>query len=72
MKIVRDFADVVMVGGYDHMIRVPMGGYTAEYILPNAFCRSLQERRMCQPVNHGLKGCDHLWLLEWGGHSGCL
>ena len=37
MEIAQDFADVVMVGGYEHMTRIPMGGYTTErgLIKPN-------------------------------------
>ncbi len=37
MEIAQDFADVVMVGGYEHMTRIPMGGYTTErgMIKPN-------------------------------------
>ncbi len=37
MEIAQDFADVVMVGGYEHMTRIPMGGYTTDrgMIKPN-------------------------------------
>ena len=30
MEIAQDFADIVMVGGYEHMTRIPMGGYTTD------------------------------------------
>ena len=30
MEIAQDFADVVLVGGYEHMTRIPMGGFTAD------------------------------------------
>jgi len=38
MEIAMDFADIVLVGGMEHMTRVPMGGWTYErgYISPNA------------------------------------
>ncbi|RLF59348.1 MAG: acetyl-CoA C-acetyltransferase [Thermoplasmata archaeon] len=37
MEIAQDFADIVMVGGYEHMTRIPMGGYTTDrgLIAPN-------------------------------------
>jgi acetyl-CoA acyltransferase len=37
MEIAMGFADIVMVGGYEHMTRVPMGGYTTDkgLIAPN-------------------------------------
>ncbi len=37
MEIAQDFADIVLVGGYEHMTRVPMGGYLVDrgYIAPN-------------------------------------
>jgi len=37
MEIAQDFADIVMVGGYEHMTRIPMGGYTLDrgLIAPN-------------------------------------
>lgn len=37
MEIAQDFADIVLVGGYEHMTRVPMGGYTTDrgLIAPN-------------------------------------
>ncbi len=37
MEIAQDFADTVMVGGYEHMTRIPMGGSTTErgMIKPN-------------------------------------
>lgn len=37
MEIAQDFADVVLVGGYEHMTRIPMGGYTVDrgLIAPN-------------------------------------
>ena len=37
MEIAQDFADIVMVGGYEHMTRIPMGGYTVDrgLIAPN-------------------------------------
>ena len=37
MEIAQDFADVVMVGGMEHMTRVPMGGQLADrgHIVPN-------------------------------------
>jgi acetyl-CoA C-acetyltransferase len=37
MEIERGYADIVMVGGYEHMTRVPMGGYTTDkgLISPN-------------------------------------
>jgi len=37
MEIAQDFADIVMVGGYEHMTRVPMGGLTSDrgLISPN-------------------------------------
>ena len=37
MEIAQGFADVVMVGGYEHMTRIPMGGYTVDrgLIAPN-------------------------------------
>lgn len=30
MEIAQDFADIVLVGGYEHMTRIPMGGYTTD------------------------------------------
>jgi acetyl-CoA acyltransferase len=37
MEIAQEFADVVLVGGYEHMTRIPMGGYTVDrgLIAPN-------------------------------------
>lgn len=37
MEIAQDFADIVLVGGYEHMTRVPMGGLTSDrgLIAPN-------------------------------------
>jgi acetyl-CoA acyltransferase len=37
MEIAMDFADIVMVGGMEHMTRVPMGGYLTDRgaIIPN-------------------------------------
>lgn len=37
MEIAQDFADIVMVGGYEHMTRIPMGGYIVDrgLIAPN-------------------------------------
>jgi len=37
MEIAQEFADIVMVGGYEHMTRIPMGGYTSDrgLIAPN-------------------------------------
>ncbi|MBU0736053.1 MAG: acetyl-CoA C-acetyltransferase [Proteobacteria bacterium] len=37
MEIAQDFADIVLVGGYEHMTRIPMGGYTVDrgMIAPN-------------------------------------
>ena len=37
MEIAQDFADIVLVGGYEHMTRVPMGGPTIDrgYVAPN-------------------------------------
>ncbi|RJR18559.1 MAG: acetyl-CoA C-acetyltransferase [Desulfobacteraceae bacterium] len=37
MEIAQDFADVVLVGGYEHMTRVPMGGVTVDrgFAAPN-------------------------------------
>ncbi|MBW2283476.1 MAG: acetyl-CoA C-acetyltransferase [Deltaproteobacteria bacterium] len=37
MEIAQGFADVVMVGGYEHMTRIPMGGFTIDrgLIAPN-------------------------------------
>ena len=37
MEIAQDFADVVLVGGMEHMTRVPMGGYLTDRgaIIPN-------------------------------------
>ncbi len=38
MEIAQDFADIVLVGGYEHMTRIPMGGYTVDrgLVAPNA------------------------------------
>ncbi len=38
MEIAQEFADIVLVGGYEHMTRIPMGGYTADrgLVAPNA------------------------------------
>jgi acetyl-CoA acyltransferase len=38
MEIAMEFADIVMVGGMEHMTRVPMGGYLTDRgaIIPNA------------------------------------
>ncbi|MDZ7699168.1 MAG: acetyl-CoA C-acetyltransferase [Deltaproteobacteria bacterium] len=30
MEIAQEFADIVLVGGYEHMTRIPMGGYTID------------------------------------------
>jgi acetyl-CoA acyltransferase len=37
MEIAQEFADIVLVGGYEHMTRVPMGRTTTErgYVAPN-------------------------------------
>jgi acetyl-CoA C-acetyltransferase len=37
MEIAQDFADIVLVGGMEHMTRVPMGGYLTDRgaIMPN-------------------------------------
>lgn len=37
MEIAQDFADIVLVGGYEHMTRVPMGGVTTDrgFAAPN-------------------------------------
>jgi acetyl-CoA acyltransferase len=37
MEIAQEFAHVVLVGGYEHMTRIPMGGYTVDrgLIAPN-------------------------------------
>ncbi len=37
MEIAQDFADIVLVGGYEHMTRVPMGFTTTDrgYVAPN-------------------------------------
>jgi acetyl-CoA acyltransferase len=37
MEIAQDFADTVLVGGYEHMTRIPMGGITVDrgLIAPN-------------------------------------
>ena len=37
MEIAQDFADIVMVGGYEHMTHIPMGGYTIDrgLVAPN-------------------------------------
>jgi acetyl-CoA acyltransferase len=37
MEIAQEFADIIMVGGYEHMTRIPMGGYTVDrgLIAPN-------------------------------------
>jgi acetyl-CoA acyltransferase len=37
MEIAQDFADIVLVGGYEHMTRVPMGGYPIDrgLVAPN-------------------------------------
>jgi acetyl-CoA acyltransferase len=37
MEIAQDFADIVLVGGYEHMTRIPMGGYTVDrgLVAPN-------------------------------------
>jgi acetyl-CoA acyltransferase len=37
MEIAQDFADIILVGGYEHMTRVQMGGYTVDrgLIAPN-------------------------------------
>ena len=37
MEIAQDFADIVLVGGYEHMTRIPMGGYTTDrgLVAPN-------------------------------------
>jgi len=37
MEIAQGFADIVLTGGYEHMTRIPMGGYTVDrgLIAPN-------------------------------------
>lgn len=37
MEIAQDFADIVLVGGYEHMTRIPMGDYTVDrgLVAPN-------------------------------------
>ena len=37
MEIAQGFADIVLTGGYEHMTRIPMGGYTSDrgLISPN-------------------------------------
>ena len=40
MEIAQEFADIVLVGGYEHMTRVPMGGVTFDrgYVHPTCPC----------------------------------
>lgn len=59
MEIAQDFADIVMVGGYEHMTRVPMGGLTSDrgLISPNLSLftdPSLQKWDMMTTMNMGL------------------
>jgi len=59
MEIATGFADIVLVGGYEHMTRVPMGGWTHErgFISPNAALftePSFQHWDMATTVNMGL------------------
>ena len=59
MEIAQDFADIVMVGGLEHMTRVPMGGATVEggVIQPNLALfmdPSYQHWEMMTAMNMGL------------------
>jgi acetyl-CoA acyltransferase len=59
MEIAQDFVDIVMVGGYEHMTRVPMGGYTTDkgLIAPNMALfmdPALQKWDMMTTMNMGL------------------
>jgi len=59
MEIAQDFADIVMVGGYEHMTRIPMGGLTSDrgLIAPNMSLftdPSLQKWDMMTTLNMGL------------------
>jgi acetyl-CoA C-acetyltransferase len=59
MEIAQDFADIVMVGGLEHMTRVPMGGATVEggVIQPNITLfmdPSYQHWEMMTAMNMGL------------------
>ena len=59
MEIAQDFADIVMVGGYEHMTRVPMGGFTIDrgLIAPNMSLftdPALQKWDMMTTMNMGL------------------
>ncbi|HKI47916.1 MAG TPA: acetyl-CoA C-acyltransferase, partial [Desulfobacteria bacterium] len=59
MEVAQDFADVVMVGGYEHMTRIPMGGYTTDrgLIKPNMtlfLYPDLQHWDMMNALNMGM------------------
>jgi acetyl-CoA C-acetyltransferase len=59
MEIAQDFADIVMVGGLEHMTRVPMGGATVDggVIKPNLALfmdPSYQHWEMMTAMNMGL------------------
>jgi acetyl-CoA C-acetyltransferase len=59
MEIAQDFADIVLVGGYEHMTRIPMGGYTADkgLVAPNVTLFTYpiyQHWDMMTTVNMGL------------------
>ncbi len=59
MEIAQEFADIVLVGGYEHMTRIPMGGYTVDkgLIAPNLALftdPSYQHWDMMTTMNMGL------------------
>ncbi len=59
MEIATGFSDIVLAGGYEHMTRIPMGGYTSDkgLIAPNMtlfLYPSYQHWDMMTTVNMGL------------------
>ncbi len=59
MEIAQDFADIVLIGGYEHMTRVPMGGVLVDrgIIVPNMTLfldPSYQHWDMMTTMNMGL------------------
>jgi acetyl-CoA C-acetyltransferase len=59
MEVAMEYADIVLVGGYEHMTRIPMGGFTSErgLISPNTTLftnPSYQHWDMMTTLNMGL------------------
>ncbi len=82
MEIAMGFADIVLVGGYEHMTRIPMGGWTLErgFVAPNTtlFTNPIYKHwDMMTSTNMGLtaeklfsqRGFTKEDMDRWGTHS---